>query len=414
MDLQFSQQKLAWLLWLIFTVSICALIISTGHNRTVSLNYWLASNHWLHAQALYSLGGAGFLYFPQSAILYIPMGVLPFGMSEICWRIISLGMFAWGIYCFAILLHRSIFNQIRNGSSYSCIKSQGFFFLLITVIAIPLSFSSARNGQMHLFLCGMLMLASYTFSERQWWKSACLLLIALALKPTAIVLLLMLGGLYWAIGWRLFVGLFIFLLFPFLTQFPDYVWHQYLSVMISLPNTVAMGSGDWGQVSSLLTQFGLELSKNTQTVIRLVFALGVFGLGYLIKKRYSLNEAALWIFVLSMCYLLLFNPRTEGNGYFMLAPAVGFIMSRAIIRKQYFLVSSLVLGLLISSLGYYIAHVFTPGHSVWLDPLLGSLFFILVLFEIFRMLAKNSSLASSQLPNLSRQLSVRPKNDSAY
>ncbi|HVV68355.1 MAG TPA: glycosyltransferase family 87 protein [Gammaproteobacteria bacterium] len=399
MEEKFSQQKLAWLLWIIFTIGICILITATGNSHTVSLNYWLAGNHWLQGKPLYSLKGAGFIYFPQSAILYTPLALLPFALSEICWRVISLAVFALGLNCFASMLKHSAFNQVRIGTSYQYIKSQGFFFLLLTIITLPLAFSSARNGQMHLVLCGMLLGALYKFSLRQWWKSAGLLLIAFALKPTAIVLLLMLGALYWAMGWRLFVGLLALVLLPFFTQSSSYVWHQYTNSIMSFQMTVEGGSyGNWAQVFNALSQFGLVMSQNLQTVIRLILAVGIFCLGYLIKRRYSLNEVALWIFVLSICYLLLFNPRTESNGYFMLAPAIGFIMSRAIVRKQYLLVSSLVLYLVLTFLGYYITRALTPGHPAWLDPLLGSLFFVLVLIEIFKMLfQKKFFLATNSL-----------------
>ncbi len=391
MLLKIKPQPTAWILWLIFIVAICILIILSGYNRTVSLNYWLAAKHWIEGQPLYSLKGAGFIYFPQSAILYTPLALLPFHVSEIFWRIISLSMFAWGIYCFATLTQQGVFNQVKTGSTYNYINSQGFFFLLMTLIAIPLSFSSARNGQMHLFMVGLLLWALYALSKRHWWKSACLLVIAFALKPTAIVLLLMVAGLYWAVGWRLLIGLIILSGFPFLTQSPHYVWHQYLDGIISLKKTVELGSnGNWAQIFSLLTQFGVEIDKYVQTITRLLSALIIFALGYLIKKRYSINETTLWVFGLSICYLLLFNPRTESNGYFMLAPAMGLIMGAAIIKRRYAVICLLIILLLAFISGYYITAALTPGHSAWLDPILGLIFFVIVLVEVFRMLLRKN------------------------
>src|SRR5437588_593427 len=93
--------KIAWGLWLTF--SLCTVLFA-DHQRTVSFRYWITANHWLAEQPLYQNNGRGFIYLPQSAVLYTALAKLPFALSEAVWRLLSLSLFSWGLYRFTALL----------------------------------------------------------------------------------------------------------------------------------------------------------------------------------------------------------------------------------------------------------------------------------------------------------------------
>jgi len=372
--------KLAWLFWLLFTCIICVMVISSDHSRTVSLVYWLAGKSWLFQQPLYT---GGYIYPPQSAIFYIPLSILPFSLSEVIWRILSLGVFAYGLYQFSIL------TQAYDTSTQS--KSLGFHFLIMTLVTLLVSFSSARNGQMHLLTTGIMMLAVAEIPAQKWTKVAILMLLAFTLKPTALVLLLLIGALYRPIAWRLIIGFIIFLIFPFLTQSPHYVFSQYeLFLKILQVRHDAGVKEEFAQLFGMLMQAGWVFSAEIQTLIRGICAVVVLGLCYLIKKRASIIASAIWLFVLSMCYLMLLNPATEGNDYIMLAPAIGFVMCYAASHKNYFLVGFLTFLLVIFHGSYYIAKALTPGHKVWIDPFIGCVFSVIVLVMVGRLLGEKN------------------------
>jgi len=59
-------RNIALTIWILFSLII---LIFMDPHRTVSINYWLAAHHWLTQGSLYH-NGVGFIYLPQSAIIY--------------------------------------------------------------------------------------------------------------------------------------------------------------------------------------------------------------------------------------------------------------------------------------------------------------------------------------------------------
>lgn len=354
--MKINYKHLTWGIWLLFTLGI---IFFANHHRTVSINYWLAAQHWLAQQPLYQNNGKGFIYLPQSAILYLPLAKLPFALSEAIWRILSLSVFAWGLFRFTPLLTVSAKAQV---------------FLGLTLLAILLCFDSARNGQMHLLTTGLLMLATVAISQTRWRKATFLIVLAFFLKPTAIVFLLLTAGIFFAetgiyfIGWGL-----LFMLLPFFTQAWHYVISQYLACITMLQIAAQVGSAqDWAQFFNLIAQTGWEMPYFLQTIVRMTVAYLFLLLGYFIKKRCSLPETAVWLLMLAMEYLMLFNPRTENNDYMMLTPVLAYCLVNSMnLKKIYHLGFLLVITLgLIGS--YYVSNLF-PGHHNWSAPLMGVL-----------------------------------------
>ena len=149
-----SRNHVAFAIWIIFSAAI---LIFVAQHRTVSINYWMAARHWLTQSPLYH-NGVGFIYLPQSAIIYSLLTFFPFVLSEKIWRMISVAIFIWGFFRYLDLCA-----ELLNAQKYA--KS---LFLWLSILAIPLCFDSIRNGQMHLMMTGLMMLATSAIHQKKW------------------------------------------------------------------------------------------------------------------------------------------------------------------------------------------------------------------------------------------------------
>ncbi len=360
--------KFTLLLWFLYAV---VMIFFTGHLRTVSINYWLAANHWLAEQPLYNHSGIGFIYFPQSAILYTLLTPFTFEKSEALWRVLSLSIFIWGLF--------RVSELISNLTQYELKKS----FLISTLIAIPLCFDSLRNGQAHLLVTGLLALASYAISKKNWKQTAFLISLACFIKPTAVVYLLLVTGIFFAeLGLYVFAWIAIFAFLPFLTASKSYVVSQYLSCAIMLTHAADLGQPrDWAQIFNLISQSGWDISYFFQNMIRVSLALVTLWMAYFIKNQNNLTTTALWLLMLAMMYLMLFNPRTENNDYMMLTPVLSYCMIEVVHNKKIFGIGFLLLLTFGFVDCFYISNLITGNHN-WAAPLMAVilLFYLVFIF----------------------------------
>ena len=356
--------------WLFFMVIMVFLV---GHHRTASITLWEAGQHWLQGQSLYGLDGRGFIYLPQSAILYAPFSALSFSWSEALWRILSLGIFAAGLFRFIAVFFAEHTSQTVK------------YFFVATGISFLLAFDSARNGQIHLLITGLMMFAAVKISQQQWSKVAFLLVLAFFLKPTAIVFLLLTFALFYFETWRYFlIWAMTFLLIPFLTQSWHYVLVQYQQCFQMLMVAANTGSAqEWSQIFNLISQTGWVMPAFLQNTFRIIAAVIILVWAKQIKQREDLKLTAVWLLMLAMNYLMLFNPRTENNDYMMLIPGLSYCMISSLLNKEFYRTAFLMLIVLGLAGSYYISNLFA-GHYNWGAPLMGVLAIAYLGFWFFR------------------------------
>ena len=74
--MQFKQEHKIYFVFSFWMLVLIVGIVTTLYtNRTVTHNYYDAALDWLNHIDLYNSQGAGFIYFPQSAIFYIPLDI---------------------------------------------------------------------------------------------------------------------------------------------------------------------------------------------------------------------------------------------------------------------------------------------------------------------------------------------------
>ncbi len=339
-------------------------VFAATPRRSVSSNYELAAVHWMEGAPLYAESkenGHGFLYLPQAAILHIPFAILsklsglPW-LGDVCWRITSWLMLTYSCWHFRKL---SFNTRETNWIMASCVSLLGI--------------SCLRIGQSTLLLTALMILAVVAWRWKRYTQAALCIALAVAVKPLAIVLALLMFAISAPMRLRLVLAAITLVLCPFLCQSPGYVMQQYSECLTMLRTAADLGnSGEWAQLFGMLDFFGVPTSGRLQNVVRMVAALATLVLAFRTLRLESVEKQAMWLFTWTVVYLLLFNPRTENSTYCLLGPVMGVLVADSFIRFGRSLKTVLltVLSILIAG-SYEIGKNFTPpGETAnWLAPM---------------------------------------------
>jgi hypothetical protein len=283
--------------------------------------------------------------------------------GEVIWRLVNIAVFAFGIFHFARLV---------GGSSGKRL------FPLMTLVTLPLAWDCARNGQATLVITGLMLLAVVDIVRTRWWRVVLWLCLGVAVKPLVIVLALLVMVIDRPLSWRLPAGMLMTALFPFLTQHPGYVLEQYAAFWSSLTKAVHVGAVDkgWTTPFNALQVLGITVPEKVQTLLRLSAALGTLALCWLSRHRHDTVRSAVFVFSLSVVYLMLFSPRTENNTYAMLGPAIAVFLAGAFLieqrRREGIMLSGMAGAILC---GRVIERLLTPNAGAsWVSPLMAVCF----------------------------------------
>ena len=390
-----SAAQSAWALWLGLLFVIASWIV-IGNTHSVTPAYHEAAQHWMIGTDLYLQTGRGFLYLPQAALLYVPFSLLPIALGEICWRVLTIGLFSFGTWKFCRLFEREATSRL---------------FLPATLLAIPLCASGARNGQATLVIAGLMMLATCELARHRWNKATALLCLGFAFKPLTLVLMLLAGGIYRPMSWRLVLGLALVLAVPFLTQRPEFVADQYLDCVEMLRSAAHLGlERPWAHFFGMLLAAGFDVPEALQTLVRVGFAFGTLFVARRAVNQLSPARGAAYVYSLAGCYLMLFNPRTENNTYAMIAPVIGIVCAEAILIRRNYAMASLLAIMALGIVGSYEfgRRLLPATHPVWLAPLMCLAFSVILIVRVILETRRNSTPAPSPGPENAGSPEVTP------
>ena len=368
-----NAERGAWIGWAVLFLATAA-IIASGSNRTVVPAYREGAVYWMAGQTIFAHPGVGgFVYLPQAAVLFIPFALLPVVAGEVLWRLVNIAVFAVGIFQFS----RLVSGKTGKG-----------LFPLMTLVTLPLAWDCARNGQATLIITGLMLLAVVDIARTRWWRAVLWLCLGVAVKPLVIVLALLVMVIDRPLSWRLLAGMLLTALFPFLTQHPGYVLEQYAAFWSSLTKAVHVGAVDkgWTTPFNALQVLGITVPEKVQTLLRLAAALGTLALCRLSRFRHDAVRSAVFVFSLSVAYLMLFSPRTENNTYAMLGPAIAVFLAGAYIAEQR-RGEGLLLGCMAGAIlgGRVIERLLTPhAGTSWVSPLMAVCFTAYLLVRFVR------------------------------
>jgi hypothetical protein len=300
----------SWGLWILTFLVIAGDVIRRPLKHTTTPVYRLASTQWWAGQDPYSYRNHdAFLYFPQAAFLYTPFTWGPPILGDLFWRVATFGLFAYAVVRLqAFFLARGDRDPART-------------FLGLTLLAVPSALASLRNAQFDLPLAALLILAAAEIGLSRWNAATFWLCLALALKPLAVVPMLLFGALYYrTMIPRLALGLIITVALPFLHWSPAFVAHEYVRCAQSLAWATGADEPRYSDLGALLAHVAIYPPYWLKTAARVVFAFAFLGLGTTAVRRLDRPSAAWTIAALSATYLMLFNPRTETCSYVFLGP----------------------------------------------------------------------------------------------
>jgi len=302
-----------WVVWACFALLVLiARLDSADSIENVFSVYRDAGQRWLHGQDLYP-AQFRFNYFPPSALFFAAFSWLPFGLEGVIWRIVNIAVFAFGVWRI-------------SGCGERPIPTSRFF--IATVVTVVLSASAARYGQLTLAMSGLMMAAVAEVESGALWRAAILIALAVALKPLALVLALVLVAIYPRLLARTTIAVALFFLLPFLFQHTDYVLRQYADV----PTMLAARSHqryEWQHLFGLLGKLGWETSNAQENVITGATAVFVLFLCWRVRQRAPAVGIAVTLYGLATCFILLFGTATERNTFAMLAPVIGLAAAMA-------------------------------------------------------------------------------------
>ena len=334
--------------------------------RSVTPEYRRAAELWWQSKPMYTQGVHGFLYLPQGAILYSPFTLLPPALEETLWRIVGLALLALGL---------------RRVCEPLFAERWPTAFLWSSALAIPPALGSAANGQTNIHIAGLFALACADVIGRRWWRVAMWLSLALACKPTAIVMVLLVGAIYpRPMGWRLTLALLVLAAAPFLHLHPEYVVEQYRAFL----GKVAAASAPpdlFPDIRGLLVSFGVVLSEDVLRIVRAAAALGTLGLCWLASRRFGGVGCAMALWTLGGVYLTLFNPRTEGLTYVLLGVPGALWATREVLARRWAPAAFLIFFCLATQFSTQIA---LNHKNYWVRPLGAAIFAAMVAIEIAR------------------------------
>ncbi len=362
----------AWIGWAVLFLTVAAIMIS-GSQRSVVLNYRMASLNWIDGRNLYDgTGVGGFTYLPQSALLFLPFALLPETAGEVLWRLLNILVFALAV---------REFGRLASG------KTGPELFPLLSLISIPLAWDCARNGQTTLIMAALMIFAVADISRERWWRAVLWLMLSMALKPLALVLILLAMAIDLPMSWRTLAGLAALFLFPFLTQHAEYVLEQYRGFLQNTTTAAHVGAVEkgWTTLFNALTVVGINVQERVQTIIRLAAAVGTLALCWIARKRHDASRSAIFVYALATAYLMLFSPRTENNTYAMFGPVTALFLSAAYLierrRLPTLLLSVLVLVMIV---GRKLEHLLTPAAGTsWISPLMAACMTVYLVVRLF-------------------------------
>ncbi len=295
-------------LWVVPMLVISVAVALRPLHRTVTLqSYHFAAGQWWLGKDLY-IGPEGMNYLPHFAVLFSPFHFLPLWLGEVLWRLCAAATLGGGLW----LLIRALF---PSG------PARPFFWA--TVVAMPLTMTSLRNGNANAIFGGVILLAIVAMLQKRWWLAVALMALATAFKPLGIVLVLLAPLVYAPVRWRLPVAILGLAIFPFLFASPAYVWAQHKGAWTNLQACAVVTEHRFADINGLFRTFGAPLAPTASKLARVLAGGFTAVLWWWSARRLREPRRCLWLYALTAAYLMLFNPMNEENSYGILSPALG-------------------------------------------------------------------------------------------
>jgi hypothetical protein len=243
---------------------------------------------------------------------------------------------------------------------------------------IPGGAGVLRNGQFDAQMWALIAIGAAEIAIGRYWSAALILSVALAIKPTAIVHVLLMGALWPSVGARLLPFVLAILVLPFLFADHNFVWRLYFGLFARIGGAVQQ-PGQWNNMANAFAHFDMPISFTTMTMVGILAALATLAIGWTSRRRLPRPFAAFSIFSLATIYLLLFNPRTEGTGYIGLALVAAPLASRMLLLEERRCIGAILIAVCVTLGVTGLTPLTLQILGIWLKPSLALLTAIFVI-----------------------------------
>jgi hypothetical protein len=332
---------IGWLSWAIFIAVALARVHPRRFASTFSAYLDAAQRLWAGQQVYDPTTLGDFLYFPLTLLIYVPFAWLDRIAAASLALLIGAVFFTWAATRLSLAL------APKDWRSADAIALTGIPLL----VNIPAAWFNFKGIQAQVPMTAAMIAATAAMAACRWRVAAFWLFVALAMKPLAIVMILLCGVLVREMRWLLVVAVAAVVLLPFAFLDWSYLSEQHRAMGLKLWHIATASPEAWpyqADFSTMLRALGLQLTAVPALAIRLAAALATLALAWRVEQERSSRSLAVAVLVLSGCYITLFGPRNEFLSFIVLTPALavlaGNMLARNDARGWLLMIAVLVLG----------------------------------------------------------------------
>jgi hypothetical protein len=306
----------SWTIWVVFVAirlrgTAAALAARPSDLFPVFVYVDFVDRFWAGLPVYLPESLTGFHYLPVSLLLFTPLSWTDLPLAGVAFGVVAALAFTAGVH----VLMRALFPgraAVATG-------------IVLLASIMP---ASHGLGNTLAIMVGAMMAASAAAIAGRWRLAALWLALAVAVKPLAMVMALLVGALVARTRAVLLASLAVLLVLPFAFRAWGYLAGEYAHYLGQLLLMNGAPAGDFvyqAEISTLLARLGLDLPQRVLTGIRLLAALGTLVLAYRVVRIGDRRASALALSVLSAAYIALFNPRQEWASYLVITPPLAVV-----------------------------------------------------------------------------------------
>lgn len=353
-----------WIVWIIYLAIACYGWYRSEYiklqPRTVTDAYRSAADNYWASKPLYIMvnpatGEAfehGFLYPPHSAVAWTPFTLLSKATGgatwakvteEVIWRTLGAAL----LFCSVrALWRRAVLRDPLAPLPIWCGFTEDQLrhaphLLIMGAVAMFCAGGSTMTGQVNSLIGAAFVFAGLALSQQRWWSTALWLALGLAFKPQMLPLIGVAAVLEWRASWRIALACAGVLALAWLNPDWSYDWSQHLAWREKMGITTrepGINADIAGLVQPIANWFGFSPTAGAYTPWRIIAAPLTLAACWFAWRRWvrpttDIHHRAIGaVIVIVLCtgYVMLFNPRTEGNTYAVFGPPAGVILAIAL------------------------------------------------------------------------------------
>ena len=265
-------------------------------------------------------------YLPYFSLALSPLALLPERLGQLAWALSGLALYLSGLRLFFRAAVLPSLRGLDPGRAWAA------FLACALLIGLP----SLANEQANVLIAGLLLHGFAAVAQRRWRTAAiCLGLPAFKLYPLALGLVLAVMHPRRLLP-RLLAVVAGLLAVPWLALPPAEAWQRYAWIADYAQEGIHSLKYHLVGVRELLEQHGVELSLREFFPLQAA-AGGAIAALLLLRQRLGDGEESLGrrAFVLVSLWFVTFGPSVEAPTYLLAAPALGWLLLRAVERRAW-------------------------------------------------------------------------------